>query len=230
MSQQAASYKVILITGASSGIGQALALYFAPRSALLIITGRNEERLAQVAEQCRSLGAKVIDRVIDVTDEKAMASFVIEQDSAHAIDLVIANAGVSAGTGGVLIGEDIAQVRHVFDVNLMGVLNTIEPLRLRMAQRKSGHIAIMSSLAGYRGWPGAPAYCGSKAAVKVYGEALRGAMAPLGVRVSVICPGFVHSRMTAVNDFPMPFILTAEQSARIIGKGLKKIKGLLHFR
>ena len=98
-----------------------------------------------------------------------------------------------------------------------------------MMARKHGQIAIMSSLAGFRGFPGAPAYCGSKAAVRIYGEALRGAMRKTGVRVNVISPGFVKSRITAVNDFPMPFLMEADKAAIYIAKALAKNKGRIAF-
>jgi len=98
-----------------------------------------------------------------------------------------------------------------------------------MIARGRGQIALMSSLAGWRGWPGAPAYCASKAAVKIYGESLRGALSGTGVKVSVICPGFVESQMTAVNDFPMPFLVSAEKAARIIRRGLEKDRSRISF-
>lgn len=229
MHETALKFKTILITGASSGIGEALALQYACVGRVLILTGRDEARLSGVAKRCQQKGAQVVAACIDVTDRSAMENFIHAQDDAHLIDLVIANAGVSAGTGGVLVGEDVNQVRHVFQVNVDGVLNTIEPLRSRMCDRSTGQIAIVSSLAGYRGWPGAPAYCGSKAAVRVYGEALRGSLAKTGVGVSVICPGFVESRITAVNEFSMPFLMDAGRAAKIIEKGLEKNKATLAF-
>lgn len=229
MNKKVEKFKVILITGASSGIGEALALRFSKVGRVLILTGRNEARLNEVVEKCREKGAVVIGACVDVADPDAMAEFVNSQDGLYPIDLVVANAGISAGTGGVLEGEDPDQVRHVFDVNLGGVLNTIEPLRRRMVARGSGHIAIVSSLAGYLGWPGAPAYCGSKAAVRVYGEALRGNLKKSGVVVTVICPGFVKSRMTAVNEFPMPFLMDTQRAVAIIEEGLAKNKSIVAF-
>lgn len=221
--------RTILITGASSGIGRALALHYARDGVILGLTGRDAERLSAVTAQCENRGAKVLQAVLDVTDKNAMEEWITLFDQAHPVDLVIANAGVSAGTGGVLIGEPPEQVRHVLDVNLNGVLNTIEPLQSRMIARKNGQIAIISSLAGFRGWPGAPAYCASKAAVKVYGESLRGCLAESGIRVNVICPGFVESRMTAVNSFPMPFMVSAEKAAATIARGLSKNRGRIAF-
>lgn len=220
----------IVITGASSGIGEALALHYARGEGIsLALTGRDVDRLSDVAERCRVIGAHVTAKVIDVTQRAEMESWLHAVDQKNPVDLVIANAGVSAGTGGVLSGEPANQVRHVFDVNLMGVLNTVLPLQDKMVERGRGQIAIMSSLAGYRGWPGAPAYCGSKAAVRVYGEALRGSLRNKNIMVSVICPGFVTTRMTEKNDFPMPFIIDSSCAARYIARDLKHNKGRIAF-
>ncbi len=219
----------ILITGASSGIGAALAKAYGAPGVMLTLTGRNEERLGDITALCEKAGASVNRAAIDVTDQKALSAFLIETDTKNPVDLVIANAGISAGTGGCASGEPIDQARRIFDVNLTGTLNTIEPLLPKMIQRGGGQIALMSSLAGFLGWPGAPAYCGSKAAVKVYGESLRGSLKDAGIKVSVICPGFVDTRMSAANDFPMPFLMTPERAAGLIIRGLEKNKGRICF-
>lgn len=223
--------KTILITGASSGIGEALACHYADqqKGCTLILTGRNAERLERVEQICRDKGAKVEACVLDVCDQVAMYDFVHKTDQRTPIDLVIANAGISAGTQSFEASESYEQVRGIFDVNVTGVFNTLQPIQERMVARGSGQIAIVSSLAGYRGWPGAPAYCASKAAVKVYGEALRGVLKSHGVHVSVVCPGFVRSRMTATNKFAMPFIMDADVAAKVIARGLRKNKGLIAF-
>jgi NAD(P)-dependent dehydrogenase (short-subunit alcohol dehydrogenase family) len=148
-------------------------------------------------------------------------------DGATPLDLVIANAGVSAGTGGGT--ETGAQVRRILDINVDGVVNTVMPAIELMRPRARGQIAIMSSLAAFRGFPGAPAYCASKAAVRVWGEALRGELHEAGIGVSVICPGYVRSRMTAVNDFPMPLLMEAEKAARIIRRGLARNQARIAF-
>ncbi|MEZ5815245.1 MAG: SDR family NAD(P)-dependent oxidoreductase [Alphaproteobacteria bacterium] len=219
----------ILITGASSGIGQALAEHYAAPGVMLSLSGRDEERLQGAAETCGNLGAQVHIAALDVTDKEAMARWLLERDMENPVDLVIANAGISAGTGGLNGGESDEQVRQIFDVNVTGVLNTIHPLLPFMKERGRGQIAIMSSIAAYVAIPGAPAYCASKAAVKSYGQGLRGFLRGSGVKVNVICPGFVRSRMTAKNDFPMPFLMDSERAAKIIAKKLQQNKGVIVF-
>ena len=219
--------KSILITGASSGIGAALALAYAETGTFLALSGRNSERLAEIAAQCRSRGAKVTAETIDVTDMSAMGSWIDRLEMDTPIDLVIANAGISGGTGGD--GESDAQVREIFAVNLAGVLNTALPIIPAMRARRAGQIAIISSIAGFRGLATAPAYSASKAAVKAWGEAMRPQLADDGIAVSVVCPGFVTSRMTDANDFKMPFIMSAEKAADIVRRGLAQQKPLIVF-
>lgn len=221
--------KSILITGASSGIGAALALCYAEEGVFLALSGRDEERLRAVASACQDKGAAVDIAVLSVTDQGHMEDWITEVDDANPLDLVIANAGISGGTGGVMNGEPIAQARAIFDVNLTGALNTVGPILPRMIERKTGQVALIASLAAFRGFPGAPAYSASKGAVRFYGEALRGAIHDTGVRINVVCPGFVESRMTAVNDFPMPFLMSAEKAAGIIAAGLARDKGRIAF-
>lgn len=219
----------ILITGASSGIGQAIALHYAAEGVFLALSGRDEDRLVAVAHACRALGAGVDIAVLDVTDRGMMDDWITEVDDAHPLDLVVANAGISGGTGGVMNGEPIEQSRVIFDVNVTGVLNTMGPILPRMIARGHGQIALMASLAAFRGFPGAPAYSASKGAVRFYGEAMRGAVRHTGVKINVVCPGFVRSRMTAVNDFPMPFLMDADKAADIIANGLARNKGRIAF-
>jgi len=221
--------KSILITGASSGIGEALALHYAKAGVFLALSGRNAERLGHVADACRTRGAEVETVILSVTDEPGMDGWITRVDGMRPLDLVIANAGISGGTGGVMNGEPVAQARAIFDVNLIGVLNTLSPILPRMIARKAGQIAMISSLAAYRGFPGAPAYSASKGAVRFYGEALRGAVRDTGVKINVVCPGFVKSRMTDVNDFPMPFLMSAEKAANIIANGLIADRGRIAF-
>ncbi len=217
----------ILITGASSGIGAALARAYAAPGVSLALGGRDETRLAEVAEACRAAAAEVSSAAVDVTEAEPLAQWIAATDQAAPLDLVIANAGVSAGTGES--GESDEQARQIFRINFEGVVNTVQPAVRAMRARRRGQIAIMSSLAAFRGFPGAPAYCASKAAVRVWGEALRGQFAAEGLRVSVICPGFVDTPMTRVNDFPMPFRMDAARAAAIISRGLARDRARIAF-
>ncbi|MFN3461405.1 MAG: SDR family NAD(P)-dependent oxidoreductase [Oceanibaculum sp.] len=219
--------KHILITGASSGLGAELARTYAVPGIALALTGRDAARLEAVAEQCRAQGATVETAVLDVTDAAALEGWMLARDEALPIDLAIANAGISAGTGGDT--EPVEQVRRIFAVNVDGVMNTVLPLIPRMQARRRGQIALMASLAGFRGFPGAPAYCGSKAAVKIYGEGLRGVLAGSGIGVSVICPGYVRTPMTDRNGFPMPFLMDADKAARLIRDRLAANKARIAF-
>lgn len=221
--------KTIIITGASSGIGRALAVHYARDGVFLALTGRNFARLSEVAEICKAKGAMVHAVSLDVTDKEKMADFMETTFKKRAVDLVIANAGISKG---VLAGQtkdsDLLEER-IFEVNYQGVMNTIKPIIPYMTRRKQGQIALMSSLASYRGFAGSAAYCASKAAVRIYGQALRVELEQHNVKVNIICPGFVHSRITAANDFKMPMILESPKAARIISKGLQRNIPIIGF-
>ncbi len=223
----------ILITGASSGLGEALALGYARPGALLALTGRDRDRLDAVADACRRAGADVLAETVDAADEGAMRAFIEAAHAARPLDLVIANAGISAGTGRG--GESQAQAQRIFAVNVDGVVNTIAPAVALMRDKPAdgrasrGQVAIMSSLAAFRGFPGAPAYCASKAAVRIWGEALRGELHAAGIEASVICPGYVRTRMTADNRFRMPFLMDADRAAGIIRRGLARNRGRIVF-
>ena len=218
----------ILITGASSGIGEALALHYAAPGVTLTLSGRDRQRLMAVDHACVAKGAAVHISVIDVTDAQAMREWIVGADERQPLDLVIANAGISGGVGGGQ-GSWVFESRQIFDVNVTGVINTVEPALPRMMKRKSGQIAIMASLASFSPLPQAPAYSASKAAVRFYGEGLRGALAKNGVGINIICPGFIESRMTAVNPYPMPFLMPADKAAAIMAKGIARNRGRIAF-
>lgn len=219
--------KNILITGAGSGIGRALALSYSAAGVNLFLCGRNLQKLQEVKNLCEALKANVLLEVLDVRDELQTQNWITKIEENFELDLVIANAGISAGTAGGT--ESFSQVKEIFSTNLNGVLNVIYPAIERMKIRRRGQIGIVSSLAGFRGLPSSPAYSASKAAVRVFGEGLRGNLARLGIEVSVICPGYVRTPMTDVNEFPMPFLMSAEQCASIIKSGLEKNKSRIAF-
>ena len=239
------SPKKILITGATSGLGWALAEEYAAKDITLFLTGRNQERLDQITKICQDKKALVISQVIDIWDNQAFAQWINQVGNQFGLDLVIANAGISAGTAQGLESEN--QIKQIFATNIDGVLNTINPAIALMrdlaiqnqnnlkSQEKiysksiNGQIAIISSLAGFRGLPSSPAYSASKACVRVYGEALRGSLLDFGIAVSVVCPGYIKTPMTDVNNFPMPILISANKAAQIIKKSLARNKSRIAF-
>lgn len=219
--------KSILITGASSGIGAALAEEYSNTGITLFLQGRNLERLEQVANKCRARRALVYTHIVDIRDREAMSSWINNICKETMIDLIIANAGVSGGTLQSMESEE--QTRQIFAANLDGTLNTLLPAITMMQKHQHGQIAIMSSLAGYRGLPSCPAYSASKAAVRIYGEALRGLLAKDGIGVTVITPGYIKTPMTKVNNFYMPMLMDAQKAARIIKTKLSKNPARIAF-
>ena len=205
----------VLITGASSGLGAALARECAAPDVVLHLSGREAGRLEAVAQACREAGARVLPRVLDVRDAAAMATWI---GDAGRLDLVIANAGIGAGTGDAT--EDAEAARAVFETNVTGVLNTALPAIAAMARQTPGpdgwrgHVAVIASIAAFVAGPSAPAYCASKSAVQRWAEARDATERRRGIRLHAICPGFVRTPMTAKNAFPMPWIMTPEEAAR----------------
>lgn len=218
----------VCITGASSGLGAALAQTYARKGRHLILFGRSEKRLSDCAETCLALGATGVTlQALDIRDREAMAKALTLCDQETPISLLIANAGISGGTAGG--GEEAQQIYDIFDINVTGILNSITPILPLMTARGYGQIGLVSSLAGYRGLAGAPAYSASKAAVRTYAEALRGAYRAKGVAVNAICPGFIRTPLTDQNTFKMPFLLEAEDAADRIVKGLEADKPVIAF-
>jgi short-subunit dehydrogenase len=220
--------KTIFITGASSGIGRAVAEAYAAPDMTLLLTGRSAQRLEEVAEACRRKGAMVDVAAIDVTDRPALEAQIRAWDQRSPIDIVIANAGVSGGTS-MDAERTEAQLREIINTNLIGTFNTVNPLIPLMQARKAGHIVLVSSMAGFRGMPNAPAYSTSKVAVRAYGDALRPLLKAEGITVTTIFPGFVKTPLTDVNTFPMPFMMSAEKAAGIIKRGLDRQKAFICF-
>jgi NAD(P)-dependent dehydrogenase (short-subunit alcohol dehydrogenase family) len=210
-----ASFHHAAITGASSGLGAALALELARPGAVLHLAGRDAARLAVAAAAARARGAEVRETVLDVRDAAACAAWIA---GAGRLELVVANAGISAGSGGA--GEPPDQARAIFETNVMGVMNTAVPALAALraqppgADGRRGHLAVIASLAAFLASPGAPAYCASKAAVQRWTEAQAPAEARHGVLLHAVCPGFVRTPMTDRNRFPMPFLMEAEEAAR----------------
>ncbi len=220
----------VVITGASGGIGAALARAYARPGRRLALTGRNAARLEAVAEACRTAGADVMTGILDVREALAVRAFLEHVDRGGALDLVIANAGVSSGVGTGGLCEDWAAARETLAVNLDGTLNTVHPaVDLMRARRHGGQVAVIGSLAAWRGLPSCPAYSASKAAIEAYAEGLRGMLALEGIRVSVISPGYVSSPMSARVEGPKPLLMDADRAAGLILAGLARNRGRIAF-
>lgn len=222
------SFENIVITGASNGIGKALALDYAAPGITLGLNGRDAPRLQAVAAACRAKGAIVEARPLSVTDRKAMASWLTGFNDAHPVDLLVANAGVSIDKDNSSM-RDFSIIRATMGINFDGTLNAIEPLIGRLVARKMGQIAIVSSLASFIGLPYSGAYSASKAALRVWGENARYVLKKDGVGVSIICPGFVETGITAEAPFSMPFMISAQKASAIIRRGLARNKARISF-
>jgi short-subunit dehydrogenase len=219
----------ILITGASSGIGRSLALHYAGPEASLVLLGRDAARLEAVAGECRAKGAEVDAHVADVRDRDVMKRLVEDAHGKRPLDLLVANAGVATGLSPGQILENPDAVRATFAINVTGMFNTVEPAILPMCERGGGHIAVVGSMAGVRGLPYSPAYCAAKAATHLYADSLRGALAPHGVKVSLIVPGFVKTPMNAPLKAWQPGAISDEAAARIIARGLERGRAVIAF-
>jgi len=224
-----AAPSAIVITGASSGIGAALAAFYAAPGITLGVTGRNAARLDAVAAVLAAAGAQVEQGLFDVLDRPALAGFLTGFDASHPIDLLIANAGVLDGRradGTIETGE---AARRVIDINLLGALDTVHAVLPQMIARKRGHIVLVSSLAALSPVTDAPAYSASKAGLVAYGRALRAALVGSGVNVSVVCPGYVTSAMTESHIGEQPGKISAEAAARLIAAGIARNKQIIGF-
>ena len=212
-----ARWSTAWITGASTGIGLELALLLAKAGVRVAISARSPEKLHQAA----SLHANLVAVPVDVTDAAAVvAAYADIVRQLGPIDLAILNAGVWDPMG----GSDYAAARAArsMAVNYGGICNALEPLLPPMIARGAGHVALVASVAGYRGLPKAAAYAPSKAAVISLAEVLRPDLERHGVSVSLVNPGFVETPMTAVNTFPMPYIIKADAAAGHIMRGLEQ--------
>lgn len=217
-----ASHRHGIITGASSGLGAALARRLGATGLRLSLIARDRERLAAVAADCAGRGAETGVFVCDVTDAEGMERCIASCDAIAPIDLVIANAGIGgAACWAGNEAETSAAARRIIETNLIGVINTIAPLVPRMAERRRGHIVIVSSIVGLLGLAQSPSYCASKAALRTYAESLRRFMAPSGVKVSIVLPGFVDTPMSATLPFSKPLMWSAERAAATIARGLQ---------
>jgi NAD(P)-dependent dehydrogenase (short-subunit alcohol dehydrogenase family) len=212
----------VLITGASSGIGRALALAYAEPGVFLHLGGRDAARLEESAVACRTRGATVAPHIVDVRDATAMAAWI---ESADSLDLVVANAGISAGIEDGA-PESASQVRTIFATNLDGALNAALPALVKMRGQPPGpdgvrgRIATVASIAAFLPAPAAPSYCASKAALDAWTVATAASARAHGILLTSVCPGFIRTAMTANNPFPMPGLMESDRAARIVVRAI----------
>ncbi|HUC09133.1 MAG TPA: SDR family NAD(P)-dependent oxidoreductase [Stellaceae bacterium] len=216
------SNRAIVITGASSGLGAALAKAYAGPNTVLGLLGRDHHRLRRIAGACEAERAEVSIAAVDVADAPAMAAWLAKFDDAHPVELLIANAGTSAGPVPDSPSEGVEIASRQVQVNLLGSINTIEPLLPALCRRGQGRVAIIASIAAYRGLPDSPGYCASKAGLRAYAEALRPRLARYGVKVTIVCPGFFASPMTDRFDGPTPFLTSVDAAARVVKRGIDR--------
>lgn len=219
----------VLITGASGEIGGALALAYAAPGVTLVLHGRRGERLAALAADCRARGAQVLACEADLADLDGWRQTLTGLCTPVAPDLVVVAAGINISVPPGACSEGWEKMRHLLDVNVLAAIATVEVAARAMCARGQGQIALVSSLAAFRGLPRVPAYSASKAALKAYGEAMRDVLAPKGVSLSVVMPGYVVSPMCAAMPGPKPFLWDAPRAARAIRRGLRANRGRIVF-
>ena len=203
----------VVITGASSGIGEALARYYAREGATLGLISRRKV-------DAEGLPGEVISYAVDVADEAALAA--AAQDFIRRFgppDLVIANAGIGTGTEGAEI-RHVAKLRKILETNVVGLAGTLAAFAPAMRAAGGGTLAGIASVAGFRGLAGNGAYCASKSAAITWMESLRAELHGSGVSVVCVCPGYIDTPMTRVNRFRMPFLLSADEAARRIARAI----------
>ena len=213
---------VAVITGASSGIGAALARELAGAGWPVGLVARRAERLEGLAGEIRGAGGQAVARAADVADRPGLAAAVraVEAALGAPTALMVANAGISRATHAAPL--DAGAVEEEIRVNVLGVVNALDAVLEPMRARGGGRFVAVSSPAAFRGMPGAAGYCASKAAVTRFMQAVRLDLREAGIVATTIHPGFVVSEMTANNDFPMPFLISAEAAARRIARAIRR--------
>ncbi len=212
----------ILVTGASSGLGAGLALSYAATGVRLALTGRDAARLEATASACRAKGAEVVTALFDVGQAEPFGTWLIEQDATAPFDFVLPCAGVSASANSGDQPEGLDRATMQVRANLLGTINTLEPLLPRLIARGAGKVAVIASSAALRGLAYSYSYSASKAGVRAYGEGLRALLSKKGITVTVVVPGFFDTPMTDRWHGPKPFMVSLDKMVAVIRKGVDR--------
>ena len=221
--------KVVLITGASSGIGEGLALAMAKRGATLGLLARREHELRDLARRCEAAGGTARVFPCDVTDstQVAKAADELRREFGH-IDIMVANAGIGGNNAETRSLQPEA-VKKVIDINLLGAVNSIHAVLPKMLERGSGHLVGISSLAGFRGLPKSAAYSASKAGMTALFESVRLDVQHQGIDVTIIQPGFIKTPLTAGRENKMPFLMELDDAIPLFLRAIEKKKKFAAF-
>ena len=221
--------KTVFLTGASSGIGEGIAVALAKKGAVLGLLARREELLAELTGKCEAAGGTARVFACDVVDADALqaAAYAFRAEFGH-IDIMIANAGIG-GNDGATRGYDPAAVKKLIDINLLGSVNAIHAVVPQMIERGSGHIVGISSLAGFRGLPKSAAYSASKAGMTAFFESVRLDVAKHGVDVTIIQPGFIRTPLTEGRTANMPFLMKLDDAIPLFIKAIERKKRFAAF-
>lgn len=220
--------KVVMITGASSGIGRGLALEIAQRGASVGLLARREELLSELVSEIKAHNAKALAAAADVRDAAAVRAAADRfRNELGPIDVLIANAGIGTSAHAIQLQPD--HVAEVININVLGAVNTLAAVAPEMVERGQGRLVAISSLAAYRGLAKSAAYCASKAALSAYFESVRIDLRSTGVEVTIIHPGFIKTAITAGREAKMPYLMELEEGVKKIVWAIEKGKKIYSF-
>jgi short-subunit dehydrogenase len=220
--------KVVMITGASSGIGRGLALELASRGANLGLLARREELLNEIVAEAKARGVKAVSASADVRDARAVRDAADRfRSELGPIDILIANAGIGTADHALKLAPEHAC--DVININVLGAINSVSAVASEMVARGQGRLVAMSSLAAYRGLPKSAAYCASKAALTAYFESVRIDLRNTGVGVTIIYPGFIKTDLTAGRAAKMPYLMELDYAVKKIVSAIEKEKKTYAF-